>query len=145
MNPFARLAAAGVMLALGSDSPVTAADPWAAVQAAVHHRTPGAGLSPRAAFTAHTRGGWRAARQPERGVLTVGSPADLAIWDAGDLVRPEAAEMAQRWSTDPRSRVPLLPDLTPGVRLPRCVATLSAGRVIHDADGLLAGSRLAGR
>ena len=145
MNPFARMAAAGVLLALGSDSPVTAADPWAAVQAAVHHRTPGAGLTPRAAFTAHTRGGWRAAQQPDRGVLTVGAPADLAIWRAGELVRPEAAEMAQRWSTDPRSRVPLLPDLTPGVELPRCVATLAGGRAIHDGDGLLAGTSLAER
>ena len=145
MNPFARMAAAGVLLALGSDSPVTAADPWAAVQAAVHHRMPGAGLTPRAAFTAHTRGGWRAAQQPDRGVLTVGAPADLAIWRAGELVRPEAAEMAQRWSTDPRSRVPLLPDLTPGVELPRCVATLAGGRAIHDGDGLLAGTSLAER
>ena len=41
MNPFATMARAGVALAFGSDAPVTAADPWAAVQAAAHHRTPG--------------------------------------------------------------------------------------------------------
>ena len=35
LNPFAQLAAAGVSLALGSDAPVTALDPWAAVRAAV--------------------------------------------------------------------------------------------------------------
>ena len=56
MNPFAQLAAAGVSLALGSDAPVTALDPWAAVRAAAHHRTPGSGISPRAAFAAATRG-----------------------------------------------------------------------------------------
>ncbi len=42
------------MLAFGSDTPVTAIDPWAAVRAAVHHKTEGFGVSPRAAFTAHT-------------------------------------------------------------------------------------------
>ncbi|MBY8853546.1 amidohydrolase family protein, partial [Saccharothrix sp. MB29] len=61
LNPFSRLAAAGMILALGSDAPVTPVDPWAAVKAAVHHRTEGHGISPRAAFNAHTRGGWRAA------------------------------------------------------------------------------------
>ncbi len=143
MNPFAKLAAAGITLALGSDAPVTAADPWSAVQAAVQHRTPGFGLSPRGAFTAHTRGAHRAAGRVEGGVgtLTIGAPADLAIWQAGKLVRPEAAELAQRWSTDPRSRVPLLPDLTPGVRLPTCMATVSAGRVTFDT-GLLSATRL---
>ena len=141
MNPFARLAAAGITLAFGSDAPVTPADPWAAVQAAVNHRTGGSGITPRAAFTAHTRGAHRAARRMDRGVLTIGAVADLAIWRAGELVRPAAAELAQRWSTDPRSRVPLLPDLSPGASLPTCVATVSAGRVIYDS-GLLAGSTL---
>jgi hypothetical protein len=37
-----------------------------------------------------------------------------------------------RWSTDPRSRVPLLPDLTPGVDLPTTLATLVGGRVVFD-------------
>ena len=66
MNPFAALAAAGVALALGSDAPVTPLDPWGTVRAAVRHRTPGSGLSARAAFSAHTRGGWRAARRRRR-------------------------------------------------------------------------------
>jgi predicted amidohydrolase YtcJ len=61
-NPLGVLAAAGVPLALGSDSPVTPLDPWGAVRAAVRHHTPGSRLSARAAFAAHTRGGWRAAR-----------------------------------------------------------------------------------
>ncbi|KGM08446.1 hydrolase, partial [Cellulomonas bogoriensis 69B4 = DSM 16987] len=61
MNPYAELAAAGVPLAFGSDSPVTAFDPWAAVRGAVEHRAVQQRISARAAFRAHTRGGWRAA------------------------------------------------------------------------------------
>ena len=134
MNPFATMAAAGVALAFGSDAPVTAADPWAAVQAAVHHRTPGSGLSPRGAFTAHTRGGHRAAGRTDRevGTISVGAPAHLAIVDAGELVRPPADPSVARWSTDPRSRVPLLPDLTPGAELPHTLTTLIDGLVVFD-------------
>ena len=111
MNPFATMAAAGVALAFGSDAPVTAADPWGAVQAAAHHRTPGSELSPRSAFTAHTRGGHRAAGRTDRGIgtISIGAPAHLAIVRAGELVRPAADPKVARWSTDPRSRVPLLP------------------------------------
>ncbi len=134
MNPFATMAAAGVSLAFGSDAPVTPADPWAAVQAAAHHRTPGSGLSPRAAFTAHTRGGHRAAGRTDRGIgtISVGAPAHLAILAAGPLVRPAADPSVARWSTDPRSRVPLLPDLAPGAALPTTIATVVDGVVVFD-------------
>ncbi|MYR61530.1 amidohydrolase family protein, partial [Streptomyces sp. SID625] len=60
LNPFAALLRAGVPLALGSDSPVTPLGPWGTVRAAAFHRTPEHRISVRAAFTAHTRGGWRA-------------------------------------------------------------------------------------
>src|SRR6478609_9369203 len=134
MNNFAALASVGVALAFGSDAPVTPVGPWAAVQAAVHHRTPGSGLSPRAAFTAHTRGGHRAARRTDRavGTISVGAPAHLAVVKTGELVRPAVDPSVARWSTDPRSRVPLLPDLTPGVTLPTTLATLVGGRIAHD-------------
>ncbi|WP_018680849.1 amidohydrolase [Actinokineospora enzanensis] len=134
LNPFARLAAAGVILALGSDSPVTRVDPWATVRAAVHHRTPGSGLSPRAAFTAHTRGGWRAAGVDDglTGMLVPGAPATYAIWDATDLVVAAPDSRVQRWSTDPRSRVPALPPLDPDAPLPTCLRTVLRGRVIHN-------------
>jgi predicted amidohydrolase YtcJ len=134
MNPFAAMAAAGVALAFGSDAPVTPANPWAAVQAAAHHRTAGSSLSPRGAFTAHTRGGHRAAGRTDRGIgtISVGAPAHLAIVRAGELVRPAADPKVARWSTDPRSRVPLLPDLTPGVELPRTLATVIDGKVVFD-------------
>ncbi len=139
MNPFASLAAAGVALAIGSDAPVTPADPWRAIRAAVLHRTPGSGLSARAAFTAHTRGGHRAAGRTDRGIgtISVGAAAHLAFFSAGELVRPPANPAVARWSTDPRSRVPRLPDLTPGAPLPTALATISGGRVAHDG-GLLA-------
>lgn len=136
LNPFATLAAAGVVLAFGSDCPVTAPDPWATVRAAVHHHTPGAGVSARAAFTAHTRGGHRAAgaRDGATGTLTPGAPAHYAVWDTGDLVVAASDSRVQRWSTDPRSGVPPLPSLTPGESLPECVRTVRAGRVIYDRD-----------
>ena len=79
LNPFAMLAAAGMTLAFGSDAPVTAVDPWATVHAAVHHRTPGSGLSYDDAFAAHTAGGWTAAGEAG-GRLAMGEPATFAVW-----------------------------------------------------------------
>lgn len=134
LNPFSTLAAKGVVLAFGSDSPVTTLEPWAAVRAAVHHRTPGFGLSARAAFNAHTRGGHRAAGVNDglTGSLVPGAPAHYAIWEAADLVIATPDSRVQRWSTDPRSRVPALPPLDPGAPLPTCLRTVRAGRVLYD-------------
>ncbi|MFI5717271.1 amidohydrolase [Nocardia sp. NPDC051750] len=135
LNPFAAMAAAGISLAIGSDAPVTALDPWAAVRAAVHHRTPGHGLSPRAAFAAATRGAWRAGgvRDGVAGTLVPGAPASYAVWAADDLVVTAPADSVQRWSTDPRSRVPGLPPLTPNAELPRCLRTVHRGATIYAA------------
>jgi predicted amidohydrolase YtcJ len=118
LNRFADLATAGVALAFSSDAPVTEVCPWAAVRAAVYPHDPSAAISLRAAFEAHTRGGWRAAgRAGREGTLGPGTPATFAIWDTGDLDE--------------------LPDLSPGTALPRCLATVRRGEVIFDA-GLLA-------
>jgi predicted amidohydrolase YtcJ len=87
LNPFAELAARGVTLALGSDAPVTAVDPWATVRAAVDHRTPGSGLTWEQAFAAHTEGGWRAAGMTG-GRLDVGAPATFAVWDGDPRTSP---------------------------------------------------------
>lgn len=135
LNPFAAMAAAGVALAIGSDAPVTPLDPWAAVRAAVHHRTPGHGLSPRAAFAAATRGAWRAGgvRDGIAGTLVPGAPASYAVWEADELVVAAAADSVQRWSTDPRSRVPGLPPLDPAAPLPRCLRTVHRGVSIYEA------------
>jgi predicted amidohydrolase YtcJ len=132
MNPFAAMAAAGVALALGSDSPVTALDPWGAVRAAVRHRTPGSGLSARAAFSAHTRGGWRAARRDDEGELVPGTPATFAIWQVeGELVVQAPDERVAGWSTDARSGVAGLPDLEGPV--PVCLTTVVNGRTVHQS------------
>ncbi|MFE0020636.1 amidohydrolase [Amycolatopsis sp. NPDC059021] len=134
LNPFAALAAEGVLLAFGSDTPVTPLDPWAAVRAAVYHHTPGSGLSPRAAFTAHTRAGHRAAGVNDgvTGSLVAGAPAHYAVWDATDLVVATPDSRVQRWSTDPRAGVPPLPRLDEDAPLPRCLRTVRGGEVIYD-------------
>jgi predicted amidohydrolase YtcJ len=136
LNRFAELAAAGVPLAFGSDAPVTELGPWAAVRAASYPTDPGAAISPRSAFAAHTRAGWRAAGRDGEGVLAPGSPATFAVWRAGELAVDAPDERVSRWSTDPRAAVPGLPDVAPGVELPTCLATVLRGQPIHDA-GLL--------
>ncbi|GAC70266.1 amidohydrolase [Gordonia soli] len=135
LNDFAMLARAGVGLAFSSDSPVTAVEPWATVRAAVHHHQPRNAISARGAFAAATRGGWRAGGVNDglTGTLAPGAPASYAIWEVDDLVVGGSHESVQRWSTDPRSRVPALPDLTPGAKLPRCVRTVHRGRDLYDA------------
>lgn len=112
VNRFAALAQAGVPLAFGSDAPVTAIDPWAAVRAAVYPRTPASAISPEAGFAAHTRGGWAAAGRPDDGVLAVGAAATFAAWHVGELRDG-------------------LPDLTPGADLPRCVRTVLRAETIY--------------
>jgi predicted amidohydrolase YtcJ len=134
MNPFAAFLSAGVPIALGSDSPVTPLGPWAAVRAAAYHQTPESRLSVRAAFAAHTRGGWRAAGRDDAGLLVPGAPATYALWEAGDLVVRAPDERVRAWSTDPRSRVPGLPDVAPGLALPRCLRTVVRGATVYDAD-----------
>ncbi|MGV0744730.1 amidohydrolase [Mycolicibacterium sp. XJ870] len=133
LNPLALLASEGVPLAFGSDTPVTSMNPWATVRAAVAHRTPSSAVSARAAFAAATRGGWRAGgvRDGVTGTLVPGAAASYAVWDADDLEVSTPANAAQRWSTDPRSRVPALPRLAAGAELPRCRQTVHRGVVIH--------------
>jgi predicted amidohydrolase YtcJ len=133
MNPFAALAAAGVPLALGSDSPVTPFDPWGAVAACVLHHQVAQRTSARAAFTAHTRGGWRAARHDEGGVLVPGAAATYAVWRSAELVVQAPDDRIQAWSTDPRSGTPGLPDLSPGAPRPTCLRTVVRGVQVHDA------------
>ncbi|MFI1444409.1 amidohydrolase [Streptomyces fructofermentans] len=130
LNPFAALLRAGVPLAFGSDSPVTPLDPWGTVRAAAFHRTAEHRISARAAFTAHTRGGWRAVGRDDAGVLVPGAPADYAVWRTEELVVQAPDDRVARWSTDPRSGTPGLPDLTPGAPLPVCLRTVVDGRTV---------------
>ena len=131
-NPLGALLAAGVPLALGSDAPVTPLDPWGAVRAAVAHHVPASRISARAAFAAHTRGGWRAARDDVAGDLVPGAPATFAVWEVpGELVVQVPDDRVAGWSTDPRAGVSGLPDLTG--EDPACLATVVRGIRVHDA------------
>ncbi|MGW8889579.1 amidohydrolase [Streptomyces sp. NPDC055749] len=131
LNPYAALLRTGVPLAFGSDSPVTPLDPWGTVRAAAFHRTPEHRISVRAGFTAHTRGGWRAVGRDDAGVLVPGAPADYAIWRTSELVVQAPDDRVARWSTDPRSGTPGLPDLTPGAELPVCLRTVVFGQSVY--------------
>ncbi|WP_030355552.1 amidohydrolase [Streptomyces scopuliridis] len=130
LNPYAALLRAGVPLAFGSDSPVTPLDPWGTVRAAAFHRTPDHRISVRAAFTAHTRGGRRAMGRDDAGTLVPGAPADYAVWRTEELVVQAPDDRVARWSTDPRSGTPGLPDLTPGRPLPECLRTVVGGQTV---------------
>ncbi|WP_051393461.1 amidohydrolase [Glycomyces arizonensis] len=110
-NPLASLAGVGVPLAFGSDSPVTPLDPWGAVRAAVHHHNPSLRLAPTTAFTAATRGGWRALGIDDAGALAPGMRANAAVWDLTG---------------------PGLPDLSdPQGPSPRCAMTLAEGHLVY--------------
>jgi hypothetical protein len=107
-NPIGSLASVGVSLAFGSDSPVTALDPWGTCRAAMRHHNPVQRLGARAAFAAHTRGGWRAVRRDNEGVLNPGWPATFAVWStradlpttlAADTVTPIALRTVVRGET----------------------------------------------
>ncbi|GEN79519.1 amidohydrolase [Actinotalea fermentans] len=82
---------AGARLVLGSDAPVAALDPWAAIAAAVTRTRdgrepwqPAQSLPPRVALAASTDG---------RGLApTVGVPADLVVLEADPLALLEAGE-----------------------------------------------------
>ncbi|WP_216695856.1 amidohydrolase [Dietzia psychralcaliphila] len=107
-----RIAGSGVALA-ASTRVDAAVRPWDALRALT--TVPGGrGLSPRAAFTALTRGARRAAgaRDGTAGTLTPGAAATFARWRTGELAVVAADDAVQRWSTDPRSGVPPMPDLS---------------------------------
>ncbi|MGI8698410.1 MAG: amidohydrolase [Mycobacteriales bacterium] len=118
MNPFAAMAAAGVPLAFGSDSPVTPLDPWGGVRAAVLHQTEESRLPVDIAFAAHTRGGWYAAGKDDAGELRPGAPASFAVWAAGSS-----------GAGGP------LPDLT--APTPQCLRTVVRGTTVYTRPGAL--------
>jgi predicted amidohydrolase YtcJ len=141
VHDFAGLVRAGVSLALGSDSPVTPIEPWEWVRAAMWHHNPGSRLSARAAFAAGTRGGWRAARRDDVGVLAPGAPATYALWAVAELAVQAPDARVANWSTDPRSGTPGLPVLEPDTPAPNCLATVVGGRTIYrDLDSPAGGS-----
>jgi predicted amidohydrolase YtcJ len=107
LNPFQPMLTAGVPLALGSDAPVTAMGPWAAIRASVTHHVPEHRLTSEQAFTAHTVGGWAAAGDDVAGRIAVGAPTHLAVWDRAAF--PDLAD-------DP---------------IPTCLRTVVAGQTVY--------------
>lgn len=112
MNPYALLTATGVVLAFGSDAPVTPVDPWGAVRAAAGHRSPGSEINAVEALAAHTYGGYRAAatEDPLAGTLFPGAPASYTIWDSPAF---------------------------PAAGTPSCLRTVHRGRVLFEQEGAL--------
>ncbi|SDY96815.1 hypothetical protein SAMN05444365_104355 [Micromonospora pattaloongensis] len=123
-NPMGALHAVGVPLAFGSDSPVTPLDPWGSVRAAVSHFNPAQRMSARAAFAAHTRGGWRAVHRDGEGALAPGAPATFAVWRTPAGVVNGLPVLV---SELPEERGPH--DPTP---LPVCRRTVLRGNVIYE-------------
>ena len=135
LHAIADMVTAGIPVAFGSDAPVTPMNAWAAVRAAVFHHEEHQRVSARAAFRAHTRGGWRLARLDAGGAgeLGIGAPATLAIWAAGELVVQSPDGRISAWSTDPRAGTPQLPLIGPDAPDPVCRRTLRDGLILHDA------------
>ncbi|MEZ5157276.1 MAG: amidohydrolase family protein [Candidatus Nanopelagicales bacterium] len=100
---------------------------WETVRSAVYDVAPQERLSPRAAFSALTRGAWRILGHPDRGVLNVGAQATFVQWAVTDLVVEAPDERVSNWSTDPRAATPGLPPLAPGDRLPEVRSVWRAG------------------
>nr|BFF26203.1 amidohydrolase [Glycomyces mayteni] len=110
-NPLSRLAGVGVPLAFGSDSPVTALDPWGGVRAAVRHWNPVSRLPMAAAFAAATRGGWRALGIDDSGSLVPNTRANFTVWDLTGAGLPDLSD--------------------PGAPDPKCNLTVARGSVVY--------------
>lgn len=101
--PFGSLAGAGTRLAMGSDWPVSSADPWQAIHVAVNRSHPAAedpapllpeqaiGLD--VALAAYTSGSARLVRSQANGHIRVGREANLALASA-DAFALDPAELA---------------------------------------------------
>ncbi|MPY10843.1 amidohydrolase [Arthrobacter bussei] len=138
MNRFASLLSAGVLVALGSDSPVTPLDPWASVRACLEHTSAAETISARAAFIAHSRASWRlSGRSPMMGQLAPGTPASFAVWKVDELMVQTPDNRVQSWSTDPRAGTPLLPALDTE-NAPLCLETVHDGTRLYAVDGFAA-------
>ena len=118
LNPYSRLHSAGVLLAFGSDSPVTALDPWGGVRAAVEHRTPSLAIDVATAFAASTRNGHRAVGVDDCGRLAPGERATFAAWDSDSADATLWAQLSGLGHLE----------MAPGT--PRCVRTVVDGVTI---------------
>jgi len=130
MNQWGSFLSQGTNVCFSSDSPVTVMSPWRAISAAINHNNPEERISIRSAFNAHTRAGWRAlgSRFDNHGVLAVGAPADLSLWQVNGYSLQVPDSRVMQWSTDPRSATAPLPDLSMA-GLPVCLLTSVKGEL----------------
>lgn len=133
LNRFATWQGQGLAMAFGSDAPVTPASPWEWVRGALFHSDAKERMTARAAFSAATRGGRRAAGQSDAGVLTLGAQASIAVWDAPSLLVQTPDARIAAWSTDERAGTPALPEITLSDPLPKCLALINGTHVLHSA------------
>lgn len=138
MNRWGSLQAVGAAVCFSSDSPVTPNTPWDAVHAAMHHHNEEERISGRAAFAAHTRGGWRALgpQFDSEGVIEVGATANLATWRVEDYHVSVPDSRVTQWSTDPRSATVPLPHLgeADSPVTPINVCTIVKGQIAYLED-----------
>lgn len=141
LNPFATMAAAGVRLAFGSDSPVTPFAPWEGIRAALLHRTPQQRIGIEAALHAHTadRRSLGPALNGVNGLSGVngsaalpgvrrGGPATFTCWRSPNLpiARAGAAGVTP---SGPAGLGQLGEALAAGDPVPECVMTVIRGQV----------------
>ena len=98
MNRFADHRSNGILVGFGSDSPVTEANPWQALVAAVHHSSPSQRLTAVDALSAHTVDA-HALAGITGGLLDAGQPADFGVWE------PEPGQVAAGNQLTPHSAV----------------------------------------
>ena len=123
MNGFGSMHRAGVVLAFGTDAPVTPLTGWGMVRDAHRHCRPEEQLSTEVAFAAATVGGHQAAGVDGAGILATGARASLAIWDlVGGPMDPSG-----------------LPALEAGDPLPTCVGTVANGKFAYLSPELVEG------
>ncbi len=105
-------------------------NPWQLVSELVHREADS--LSVRAAFNAQVRGARRALPAghgqpaPSMGHLNAGEPATFVLWQADALAVQTPESRVAAWSTDARSRTPLLPYLD-GTAVPQWTVTVIDG------------------
>ena len=105
----------GVALAFVSDSPVTPLDPWGSVRAAMWHHNTGHRMTSKAAFAAHSRGGWRAVHRDDDGVLVPGASATFAVWDVATARRMLLPVLRIPWDAYAKGAEPIAWMLGPSV------------------------------
>jgi predicted amidohydrolase YtcJ len=86
MNPVRLLLDRGVVVGVGSDSPVVPLDPWLTIHALEQHHDATQRLTRAEAVRIHTAGSARMAHQEEKkGVLEPGMHADLVAYDVDPM------------------------------------------------------------